>query len=150
MKKRAFTLIELLVVIAVIAVLMSILMPSLNLAREQARSVACASNLKSMVLGWRLYAGSNDDKIVNCAPIRLGDRTSNQENRENPSWVFLPDNYQSGTTIEEEKVAIRAGAMWNFVKEVKVYRCPSDKRNKSGAFNNTAFRSYARFDTGKN
>ncbi|MFC1766613.1 type II secretion system protein, partial [Planctomycetota bacterium] len=44
--RKAFTLIELLVVIAVIAVLMGILMPSLRMAREQARSMVCSSNLK--------------------------------------------------------------------------------------------------------
>ena len=65
MKRKAFTLIELLVVIAVIAVLMGILMPSLRMAREQARSIVCSSNLKTLVLGYTLYAGDNNGKLVN-------------------------------------------------------------------------------------
>lgn len=64
MNARGFTLIELLVVVAIVAVLMAILMPSLCLAREQARSLHCASNLKTLALAWNMYNDANDDKIV--------------------------------------------------------------------------------------
>jgi prepilin-type N-terminal cleavage/methylation domain-containing protein len=54
--RRGFTLIELLVVIAIIALLMSILMPALGVAREQGRRAVCAQNEKNMGLGLNLYA----------------------------------------------------------------------------------------------
>ncbi len=56
MKRKGFTLIELLVVVAIIALLVAILLPSLANARNQAKSVACASNLRSVVSVQYIYA----------------------------------------------------------------------------------------------
>ena len=55
-RPTGFTLIELLVVVSIIALLVSILLPSLNQARELAKRVVCASNLKGITLGLNLYA----------------------------------------------------------------------------------------------
>jgi prepilin-type processing-associated H-X9-DG protein len=55
----AFTLVELLVVIGIIALLIAILLPALAKARSSARTVACASNIRSIVQGMHLYATQN-------------------------------------------------------------------------------------------
>ena len=62
-KNKGFTLIELLVVIAIIALLMSILAPSLQKARKIARAVACQSNLHQWALIWHMYVDDSDSKF---------------------------------------------------------------------------------------
>ncbi|TKJ33672.1 MAG: hypothetical protein CEE38_20005 [Planctomycetes bacterium B3_Pla] len=55
MLKKGFTLIELLVVIAVIALLMGIIMPALNMARDQGRRASCMSNMRQVGLALMMY-----------------------------------------------------------------------------------------------
>ena len=60
--RPAFTLVELLVVIAVLAVLLSILLPSLGAARAQAQAGVCASNLRQVALANELYANDHEHR----------------------------------------------------------------------------------------
>lgn len=73
-RRKAFTLVELLVVIAIIAVLISILIPFLSRAKEQARRAVCQSNLHQNGVALLMYAGENRGKL----PQHLG----------NSYWLF--------------------------------------------------------------
>lgn len=127
--RGGFTLIELLVVIAVIAVLMAILMPALNLARDQARRVHCVSNTKTLILGWLMYKDEFDDRLVPAHTL------------DNPiQWVGaeLPTG-----TWEEKKDSIRRGLLFPYVgHSVDIFRCPADNRRPTQALL-VAFRTFS-------
>ncbi len=104
-RTRGFTLIELLVVIAIIAVLMGLLMPTLNSAREQARKVRCSANLKQIGVGLALYADAEDGR--------------------------LPENEDPGhpyTAFRESyERPLKLGLLYSsqMIKEPRVFYCPS-------------------------
>lgn len=65
MKKRVgFTLVELLVVISIIAILLAVLLPAMNRARDQAKNVICRSNVKQWGTMLTMYASSNNGHFM--------------------------------------------------------------------------------------
>jgi len=115
-RERGFTLIELLVVIAIIAVLMAILIPTLNRAREQGKRAACLNNLKQLQLAWVMYADDNDGKIVNGSAS-----WENPQKNEIP-WVWIPPRYVSSAEAQAE---FEKGALYAYCPSPKIFKCPT-------------------------
>lgn len=135
-KRTGFTLIELLVVIAIIAILMSILFPVLQRAREQGKRVVSLNQLKQQTFAWILYADDNDDLIVS------GDagyvHYSSDGLPEQP-WVgrCWHSNYRDGAQLDPElqEERIKEGALFPYCKDIKLYRCPTGRRGELLTYN---------------
>jgi len=102
-RKTGFTLIELLVVISIIALLVSILLPSLAKARDQAKKVACQSNLSQLSLAWRMYLDDNNETFPYVHEERFGGVAG--------TW---PD-YQRGNR-----------RLTSYAGDGRLFRCPAD------------------------
>ena len=74
-RRPGFTLVELLVVIGIIALLVAILLPALNRAREQSNRTKCLANLHSIGQAMYLYANGQRDKLPNSNPATSYDYT---------------------------------------------------------------------------
>jgi prepilin-type N-terminal cleavage/methylation domain-containing protein len=119
---NAFTLIEMLVVIAIIAILASLLLPTLAKSKRQSQGIQCLSNVKQLTAAWVEYSGdSNDGLATNVAWAGLVDDpvdwASGWEDWSNP------DNTDNTNVL---KLMSPLGLLWPYSQSVGIYKCPSD------------------------
>ena len=96
--------------IAIIALLMAILMPILQRAREQGQRAVCLSNLKQLGLAWILYADDNDDRLVRS---EAGGQWRNQFGEPWVGVTWASGWIQGGQLPENDQIkGIKAGALW--------------------------------------
>jgi prepilin-type N-terminal cleavage/methylation domain-containing protein len=131
MVRKAFTLVELLVVIAIISLLISILAPSLNLAKDIAKQVVCSSNENSVGKGMLMYGEVNSDKyppytmsFKNGAPYTPTYFTK----VERTMWASM--------TTEKDPVTLKqkfrgVGIIYNagFITSPRLFYCPAQTNN---------------------
>ncbi len=130
-KVRGFTLVELLVVITIIGILISLLLPAVQAAREAARRMSCTNNLKQIGLGLHLYhdafkclpAGWRAYNTTTKLPNPLGE----------PGWgwaacilPFLEQENVVKTMIHYDKSIAATENADACAFRLAVFRCPSD------------------------
>jgi len=117
---RAFTLIELLVVIAIIAILMAVLLPALNRAREQGKRGVCLNNTKSLGFAWLMYCEDHNGRTPWPWAHEVGIERIGWVLRVAPTYLTTPVEAPKEMQLE----AIENGDLFPYIPNVKVFRCP--------------------------
>lgn len=133
--KRGFTLVELLVVIGIIALLISILLPSLNRARQSAQSLVCLSNLRQIGTAMHLYANDNKDIVIPFKIMRQQNSPGNWNEWGNYyTWFhllhgggYISANGQTKITQTQADTVVTGF-------QTGVLRCPNDANYNRGTF----------------
>jgi prepilin-type N-terminal cleavage/methylation domain-containing protein/prepilin-type processing-associated H-X9-DG protein len=128
MKRRnGFTLIELLVVIAIIGLLLAILIPGLQSAKEMAAGAVCLANTRGMSISFYQYAENNDGEVARCdqGPDRWVDLPRQLDATGKPILSSTPGHH---STVQEEENGIMNGVLFPYIESTKVFHCAGDKR----------------------
>jgi len=127
LRRHAFTLVELLVVIGIIALLISMLLPALNRAREQSRRIVCASQLRQIGMATLQYTLSNKGHLL--APAWGGSYSPKpgpwQENLQDfIYWTGPKLARQDKRDVSDSPIALYLGVKAD--KLIQMFRCPDD------------------------
>ena len=149
MRSKGFTLIELLVVISIIAILLAIIMPALNIVKEKAAGVVCLANLSNLGKAWYAYCSENDQKMVNGNTGYSSEHWVNAPLVDTGVDVSNASNHVSfkDSTVEQKINGIKKGALFSYLKTPKVYHCRGDRRSKTnpkaGGSGKGGYRTYS-------
>ncbi len=139
-RTRAFTLVELLVVIAIIGVLVALLLPAVQAAREAARRMSCSNNLKQIGLGYHNHHDVNGEFPLGGQNAPDGDPCCQGEHNVRTQWSWP---YHLLPYIEQKNVHDLTDHNQVYRSTVDVYYCPSRRAPSTYGGSNHARIDYA-------
>jgi prepilin-type N-terminal cleavage/methylation domain-containing protein/prepilin-type processing-associated H-X9-DG protein len=106
-RKAAFTLIELLVVMAILSILMALLLPAIQSAKEKAKEGRCIANLRQLAMAMHSYASEFEDHLPMTAPAA----------RNHPSdWVWGGNVVAHPQSPEAcQRILLESGVLWTYM-----------------------------------
>lgn len=132
-----FSLVELLIVLGIIVLLVSILLPAIGRAREQAKRVQCLSNMRQLTVAWLTYANDHKGRICGSeTQAGIGDTPN--------SWLYAPPGQRPSVSVTNTfaginplpsffgwiagggGISVKKGVLWPYLKSEGVYLCPDD------------------------